>query len=100
MNILYGEYIFGEDFNESGYPIGNEGINITQTIRTINDIAPFGYYLGELISGMGTSLKKYPNFYVKSIFGRPLMNDITDFGLSNKEMLGTNSKFNTLNRLD
>lgn len=89
MDILYGEYVFGEDFNESGYPIGNEGINTTQTIRTINDIAPFGYYLGELISGMGTSLKKYPEFIYESIYGRPLIQDMSDFNKTNAQLNAT-----------
>lgn len=100
MDILYGEYTFGEDFNESEYPIGNEGINTTQTVRTIADIAPFGYYLGELISGMGTSLKKYPELQVYNVYGRPLINNMTIFELSENELKGDHEFFSSLQTKD
>ena len=83
------------------YYHGGGGTTYYDTPKTqVIDIAPFGYYLGELISGVSYSIKKYPELSVHSVYGRPFYNDMSVFELSENELKGDHSYFSSLQEKD
>lgn len=100
--------------NSYKYFHGGTASSFYDTRKTqIKDISPFGYYLGELISGVSDSNKKYPNLITYNVYGRPIYNDIRNWeinkfynGVSKQvpiwetDLVADNEMFNSLFALD
>ena len=71
---------------------GSRGMYVNPNPETINHkknltkITPFGYYMGELMSDIKQSKKKYPEVVPQLIQGRPLIQDIGSFTIGSNRI--------------